>query len=127
MPIPRFPNRTAIVFKHVCRAAKLEGARCSALEAATSQPRRIHYLWVATHIVSAIACAVMSGLRDWRQLQVCLFVLLWAAVCSSALEYAMSCIVHDTMDMHLEAGHTPVRRTYPKTPAFHADALKSLT
>ena len=61
----------------------------------------------------------MAGLRGWRQLQVCLIVLLWAAVCSSALEYAMACIVHDTMDMHLEAGHTPVRPTPPGAQDCH--------
>lgn len=110
------------LFCDLCRAAKLEGDRCPALEGATSRARRIHNLWVATHVVSAFACAVMAALRGWRQLQVCLFLLLWAAVCSSALEYAMSCIVHDTMDIHLEAGHTPVRHIRPETPTFHVCA-----
>lgn len=74
-------------------------------------------LWVASQIVSATACAIMSALDGWKQLTACLLVLLWAAVCSSSLEYAMACIVHDTMDMHLEAGHHPVRDSYLATVA----------
>lgn len=89
----------------------MEGPWSHAMQTATTRARRIQILWVASHVVAALLCALMAALSGRQQLELGLLVILWVAVWSSTLEYAMSCKVHDTMDIHVEAGHTPVRQS----------------
>jgi hypothetical protein len=97
------------------RAEKLEGEHPEALELVIRRPRRIQLLWIMSQSIGAVTAGLLNTLHGWALLHMAAVVLLWVALWSSLLEYLMACMVHDTMDMHVAAGHTPVRPSTPRT------------